>query len=90
MNFTDPIYNMPLSAQQAQRSVWAAYDSVNLINNIVTLSASEENINTAKRNSGHLEIMLSKAWFSDTLSGTQVAEIYNAITIANTFVSSAP
>jgi len=90
MNFNDPIYNMPLSAQLAQRSVWAAYDSVNLINNIVTLSASEENINTAKRNSGHLEIMLSKASFSDTLSGTQVAEIYNPITIANTFVSSAP
>jgi len=90
MNFNDPIYNMPLSAQLAQRSVWAAYDSVNLINTIVALSASEENINTVKRNSGHLEIMLNKAWFSDTLSGTQVTEINNAISTANTFISSAP
>ena len=90
MNFTDPIYNMPLSAQQAQRSVWAAYDSVNLINTVVALSASEKNVNTVKSNSCHLEIMLGKAWFSDTLSGTQVTEINDAITAANTFVSSAP
>ncbi len=58
------------------QSVSAAYDSVNLINELNALSAkSVEQEGTLIRNKEHLSIMLGKDWFVDGCTIDQVAEL---------------
>jgi len=76
-----------LTQEDIQRSINAAFDSVNLINNLLTSEKNEENKNTVKRNFEHLEIMLSKTWFSNELSTEQRTDIDSSIENGKLFIS---
>jgi hypothetical protein len=61
---------------QTQRSISAAFDSVNLINELKTnLSLTEEEQSRLDRNKEHLIIMLGKDWFDAGLTEQQKNDI---------------
>ena len=65
-----------ITAEQAAKSVLAAYDSVNLIAELkAKAELSEEETATVARNVGHIVIMLSKEWFAAALTTEQKAEL---------------
>ena len=58
-----------LTQEQIQNSVNAAYDSVNLINELNLIEElSDEQKDTLSRNKEHIKIMLEKEWFYDALT----------------------
>ena len=58
-----------LTQEEARVSVNAAFDSVNLINEInVLVEKSQEDLDTLDRNVEHLEIMMAKDWFVSELT----------------------
>jgi valyl-tRNA synthetase len=68
--------------EEIQKSILAAYDSVNLINNLIKIDASsfsekelKEHIDTIERNKKHIEIMLAKEWFANGLTKAQKSEL---------------
>lgn len=63
----------------AQQSISAAFDSVNLINETITKPSDDENKDLVKINVEHLEIMLGKDFFSNELTTEQRSEIDNTI-----------
>lgn len=76
-----------LTQEQIQSSILAAFDSVNLINNLLTTEKNEDNKNTVKRNFEHLEVMMSKDWFSEALSTEQKNDIDSSIENGKLFIS---
>jgi hypothetical protein len=65
-----------LTTEQIEKSISAAYDSVNLINELLSKeSLDEEELATVNRNKEHLIIMLGKDWFSEALTATQKKEL---------------
>lgn len=65
-----------LTTEQIEKSISAAYDSVNLINELLSKeSLDEEELATVNRNKEHLTIMLGKDWFSEALTATQKKEL---------------
>ena len=77
------------NSAEAQASVTAAFDSVNLIDAIVggtsDIETAADKANSADCNYRHMEIMLEKSWFADTLTASQKSEIDAAITAGNTY-----
>lgn len=64
------------TTEQIEKSVSAAFDSVNLINELnAKLSLTEEEQDRLDRNKQHLEIMLAKDWFSTALTEQQRTDI---------------
>ena len=62
--------------EQTQRSISAAFDSVNLINELKTKpSLTEEEQSRLDRNKEHLVIMLGKDWFEAGLTEQQKNDI---------------
>jgi hypothetical protein len=62
--------------EQTQRSISAAFDSVNLINELkLKTSLTEEEQDRLDRNKEHLTIMLGKDWFESGLTEQQKNEI---------------
>jgi hypothetical protein len=70
----------------AQQSISAAFDSVNLINETVTKPTNDENKNLVKRNVEHLEIMLGKDFFSNELTVVQKSEIDRIIVLGKNYL----
>jgi hypothetical protein len=67
-----------LTQEQIQNSVKAAYDSVNLINELNLIEElSDEQKDTLSRNKEHIKIMLEKEWFYDALTEEQKVELSN-------------
>lgn len=65
-----------LTEEQIAKSVSAAYDSVNLINELKAKTELTEDENaTIDRNVEHLRIMLAKEWFANALTAEQKAEL---------------
>ena len=65
-----------VTAEQAAKSVLAAYDSVNLIAELkAKAKLSEEETITVKRNVDHIAIMLGKEWFAPALTPAQKTEL---------------
>lgn len=65
-----------VTAEQAARSVLAAYDSVNLIAELrAKAELSEEETATITRNVEHIAIMLGKEWFAAALTPAQKTEL---------------
>lgn len=65
-----------LTQEQIKKSISAAYDSVNLINELSSRkSLDEEQLATISRNKEHIVIMLGKDWFSNALIEKQKAEL---------------
>ena len=67
-----------ITQEQVQLSILAAYDSVNLINELqVKETLTEEELGTLERNKNHLLIMLEKDWFFSKLTEEQIIELQN-------------
>jgi hypothetical protein len=65
-----------VTAEQAAKSVLAAYDSVKLIAELKRKrTLSEEETATVKRNVDHIAIMLGKEWFATALTPAQKTEL---------------
>jgi len=76
MSTTPQIPSIELTEDQVQRSISAAFDSVNLINELKTKSSlSEEEQSRLDRNKEHLVIMLGKDWFEAGLTEQQKTDI---------------
>jgi hypothetical protein len=71
-----PINPEEQTPEQVQRSISAAFDSVNLINQLnAQPSLTEEEQDRVNRNVEHLRIMLAKEWFSEGLTEQQRIDI---------------
>jgi hypothetical protein len=67
-----------LTQEEIQNSVKAAYDSVNLINELNLIAElSNEEKDTLDRNKEHLKIMLAKEWFFNALTEEQKNELFD-------------
>jgi hypothetical protein len=75
-----------ITQEQIQNSINAAFDSVNLINQMLTSEKTDENKDTVKRNFDHLEIMLSKDWFLTNLTEQQKIDIDSSIEEGKLFI----
>lgn len=65
-----------LTQEQIEKSISAAYDSVDLINELSSQeSLDEEQMAIISRNKEHLVVMLAKDWFADALTEEQKAEL---------------
>jgi len=65
-----------VTQEQARKSVNAAFDSVNLINEINALAEkTQEDLDTLDRNVEHLNIMLNKDWFVAELTPEEKEQI---------------
>ena len=71
-----PINPEEQTPEQVQKSISAAFDSVNLINQLKAQpSLTEEEQDRVNRNVEHLRIMLAKEWFSEGLTEQQKNDI---------------
>ena len=62
--------------EQVAKSVSAAYDSVNLINELnIKETLTEEDKATLDRNVEHIRIMIGKEWFVAGLTDKQITEL---------------
>lgn len=62
--------------EEVAKSVSAAYDSVNLINELKAKSSlTEEETAALDRNVEHIRVMMSKEWFVAGLTKKQVTEL---------------
>ena len=77
------------NSAEAQSSVTAAFDSVDLLGAIVAgtsdIETAADKANSADCNYRHLEIMLEKSWFADTLTPSQRTDIDAAIVAGSTY-----
>ena len=78
-----------LTQEEIRNSINAAFDSVNLINGIVngTQMNNESTQDCIDRNVSHLDLMLTKTWFSDGLVEEEATNIADAITAGNGFIT---
>lgn len=76
-----------MTPEEIQKSINAAFDSVNLINEDVQLEKTQELLDEVERNYQHLEIMLGKEWFSEGLTTQQRTDIDDAIEAGKSYVS---
>ncbi len=66
--------------EEVQNHIAAAFDSVNLINELNQLeSLTEEQVSTKDRNVEHLKIMIAKEWFANGLTEEQTTIINQLI-----------
>jgi hypothetical protein len=61
--------------EQIQRHISAAFDSVNLINSLITEPADDKTKDSVERNYQHLELMIAKDWFEAGCTAQQVTDI---------------
>ena len=70
-----------------EKSISAAFDSVALINKLITETADDKKKANVERNVKHLELMLTKEFFADALTSTQKSEIEACITAGNSYIA---
>lgn len=76
MSTTPQIPQIEITEDQTQRSISAAFDSVNLVNELKAKpSLTEEEQGRLDRNKEHLTIMLGKDWFEAGLTEQQKTDI---------------
>jgi hypothetical protein len=64
---------MEMTQEQIEKSITAAFDSVDLINR------NEDDVDTIERNIEHLRIMMGKDWFTISLTTEQTNQINSVI-----------
>lgn len=72
-----------MTTEEVTKSISAAYDSVNLINEIKAILVANRTVEQSAsliRNVEHLKVMMAKDWFSGGLTAPQTTEI-NALII---------
>jgi hypothetical protein len=68
------------TAEEIQRHITSAFDSVNLINELNLLSSlSKEEQSIKQRNVEHLQIMTAREWFAEALTEEQTGIINQLI-----------
>ena len=72
--------------EQIQKDVSAAFDSVNLINKLVLETISDKKKSNVERNVKHLELMVTKEFFSSTLTEEQTTEITDCIAEGKAYI----
>ena len=78
---------METKTQNPEKSVSSAFDSVNLINKLITETADEKRKSTVERNVKHLELMLTKDFFLTALTSLQKTQIETAISSGNSYIA---
>ena len=73
------------TTEKVQKSISAAFDSVNLINKTITNPVTDKTKRLVELNYKHCELMLTKDWFVAGLQGTQKADIESSIASAKTY-----
>jgi hypothetical protein len=68
-----------------EKSISAAFDSVALINKLITETADDKKKANVERNVKHLELMLTKEFFTEALTAEQTTEIETCIVAGNTY-----
>ena len=76
-----------MTQEEIQGSVRAAFDSVNLINEQILLPLTDETSDSVDRNYRHLQVMLSKDWFSEALTTEERAAIDKSIEDSITYLN---
>jgi hypothetical protein len=65
-----------ITTEEVAKSVSAAYDSVNLINELKAKETlTEDESATLTRNEEHIRIMMGKEWFVGGLTDQQITEL---------------
>jgi hypothetical protein len=78
---------MEIKTPNPEKSVSSAFDSVNLINKLITETADEKRKSTVERNVKHLELMLTKDFFLTALTSLQKTQIETAISSGNSYIA---
>jgi stress-induced morphogen len=71
--------------EQIQKNVSAAFDSVTLINKLVLETVDDKKKTNVERNIQHLELMLTKEFFTEALTTQQKKQINDCIEAGNTY-----
>ena len=66
---------MPTQTPNPEKSISAAFDSVALVNKLVTETIDDKKKANVERNVKHLELMLKKEFFTTALTTEQRADI---------------
>lgn len=69
-----------------EKSISAAFDSVALINKLILQTVDDKKKANVKRNVQHLELMLTKEFFTEALTTEQRTEIETCIEVGNTYI----
>jgi hypothetical protein len=69
-----------------EKSISAAFDSVNLINKLITETVDDKKKANVERNIKHLELMLTKEFFTEALTTPQSEQINDCIAAGKTYV----
>jgi len=69
-----------------EKSISAAFDSVNLINNLITEEVTDKRKDHVDRNVKHLELMLTKEFFTEALTSSQKDEIEACILAGKAYI----
>jgi len=70
-----------------EKAISAAFDSVNLINKLITETADDKKKENVNRNVKHLELMLTKEFFTEALTAEQKTEIDTCIAVGNAYTA---
>jgi hypothetical protein len=68
-----------------EKSISAAFDSVALINKLITETVDDKKKANVERNIKHLELMLTKEFFSAALTTAQAKQIKDCITAGKAY-----
>lgn len=69
-----------------EKTISAAFDSVALINKLILQTVDDKKKANVKRNVQHLELMLTKEFFTEALTTEQRTEIETCIEVGNTYI----
>lgn len=77
---------MKKQTQNPEKSISAAFDSVAVINKLILQTVDDKKKANVKRNVQHLELMLTKEFFTEALTTEQRTEIETCIDAGNTYI----
>jgi hypothetical protein len=69
-----------------EKSISAAFDSVALINKLILETADDKKKANVDRNVKHLELMLTKEFFTEALTAEQTTEIEACVAAGKTYI----
>jgi hypothetical protein len=78
---------MPTQTPNPEKAVSAAFDSVALINKLITEETTDKKKSNIERNVKHLELMLTKEFFTEALTTEQRTELETCIEEGNTYIA---
>lgn len=77
---------METKTPNPEKSIKAAFDSVALINKLITETADDKKKANVERNVKHLELMLKKEFFTEALTEQQKSDIDACILAGKAYI----